>query len=92
MGRDDLCLERPAEHDIQHRGAQWTPTVVFASQDATSEFLETFRRAARIANRAFQLMVGPTYGVLWIDNYALSMRPRNATNSTTRFGRHRGSL
>ncbi|MFZ0683119.1 MAG: FAD-dependent oxidoreductase, partial [Candidatus Cybelea sp.] len=52
-------------------GAQWTPTVVFASQDATSEFLETFRRAARIANRAFQLMAGPTYGVLWIDNYAL---------------------
>jgi glycine/D-amino acid oxidase-like deaminating enzyme len=36
-----------------------------------SEFLETFRRAARIANRAFQLMAGPTYGVLWIDNYAL---------------------
>jgi D-amino-acid oxidase len=52
-------------------GAQWTPTVVFAAQDATSEFLETFRRAARIANRAFQLMTGPTYGVLWIDNYAL---------------------
>jgi glycine/D-amino acid oxidase-like deaminating enzyme len=52
-------------------GAQWTPTVVFAAQEATSEFLETFRRAARIANRAFQLMTGPTYGVLWIDNYAL---------------------
>ena len=52
-------------------GAQWTPTVVFAAQAATSGFLETFRRAAAIANRAFQLMAGPTYGVLWIDNYDL---------------------
>jgi glycine/D-amino acid oxidase-like deaminating enzyme len=52
-------------------GAQWTPTVVFAAQEATSAFLETFRRAASIANRAFQLMAGSTYGVLWIDNYSL---------------------
>ena len=56
-------------------GAQWTPTVVFAAQDATSEFLETFRRAAAIANRVFQLMAGPTYGVLWIDNYDLKRSP-----------------
>ncbi|MBV8117517.1 MAG: FAD-dependent oxidoreductase [Candidatus Eremiobacteraeota bacterium] len=52
-------------------GAQWTPTTVFASDRATPAFLETFRQAARVANRAFQLMVGPTYGVRWIDNYAL---------------------
>lgn len=52
-------------------GAQWTPTTVFSSGAATPEFLDTFRNAARIADRAFQLMVGPTYGVRWIDNYAL---------------------
>jgi D-amino-acid oxidase len=56
-------------------GAQWTPTVVFGSQAATNAFLAIFRRAARIANRAFQLMVGPTYGVRWIDNYALKREP-----------------
>ncbi len=52
-------------------GAQWTPTTVFAWENATPAFLDTFRDAARIANRAFQLMVGPTYGVRWIDNYVL---------------------
>ncbi len=52
-------------------GAQWTPTTVFASDAASTEFLETFRRASQTANRAFQLMVGPAYGVRWIDTYAL---------------------
>ena len=52
-------------------GAQWTPTTVFASDSATPAFLETFRTAAHIANRQFQLMVGATYGVRWVDNYAL---------------------
>lgn len=60
-------------------GAQWTPTVVFSSDRTTPAFMETFRMAARIANRAFQLMVGPTYGVRWIDNYALK---RNAEAPT----------
>jgi D-amino-acid oxidase len=52
-------------------GAQWTPTAVFAGKAVTPAFLETFRKAARIADRAFQLMVGPAYGVRWIDNYDL---------------------
>ncbi len=52
-------------------GAQWTPTTVFSEDAVTPSFLETFRKAARIANRQFQLMVGSTYGVLWIDNYSL---------------------
>jgi len=60
-------------------GAQWTPTVVFDDGAATPAFLETFRKAARIANRALQLMVGPEYGILWIDNYALK---RDAQSST----------
>jgi glycine/D-amino acid oxidase-like deaminating enzyme len=52
-------------------GAQWTPTTVFVPSDVTPAFLDTFRKAAHIANRAFQLMVGDTYGVRWLDNYAL---------------------
>lgn len=52
-------------------GAQWTPTSVFLAQAVTPAFLAIFREASRIANRAFQLMVGPAYGVRWIDNYDL---------------------
>jgi D-amino-acid oxidase len=60
-------------------GAQWTPTTVFAGDAPAPAFLEVFRKASRIANRAFQLMVGPLYGVRWIDNYGLKY---NATSNT----------
>jgi D-amino-acid oxidase len=56
-------------------GAQWTPTTVFAMSQATPAFLDTFRKAARIANRTFQLMAGDNYGVRWIDNYVLKQDP-----------------
>jgi D-amino-acid oxidase len=52
-------------------GAQWTPTTVFDDSAASPQFLETFRTAAHIANRRFQLMVGDAYGVRWLSNYAL---------------------
>jgi D-amino-acid oxidase len=60
-------------------GAQWTPTTVFAGENPPPALLEVFRNAARIANRAFQLMVGPTYGVLWIDNYGLKYEAKSNT-------------
>ena len=56
-------------------GAQWTPTTVFALPQVTPAFLDTFRKASRIANRTFQLMAGDTYGVRWIDNYVLKQDP-----------------
>ncbi len=59
-------------------GAQWTPTSVFSAHAVTPAFLATYREASRIADRAFQLMVGPTYGVRWIDNYDLK-RDANST-------------
>lgn len=52
-------------------GAQWSPVSVFAASAVTPAFMDQFRSAARIANRAFQLMVGSTYGVRWLDNYEL---------------------
>jgi len=52
-------------------GAQWTPTTVFDESAVTPEFRTTFSDAAHLANRAFQLMIGPEYGVRWIRNYAL---------------------
>jgi len=50
-------------------GAWWSPTSVF--ENATSKFNEQFRQAARISNRAFQLLVGAEYGVRWIDSFEL---------------------
>ena len=50
-------------------GASWAPTSVF--EDATSKFNEQFRQACRISNKAFQLLVGPEYGVRWIDTFEL---------------------
>ena len=48
-------------------GAHWSPTTVF--ETTTPKFNEQFRRASRISNRAFQLLVGPEYGVRWIDTF-----------------------
>src|SRR6185436_15028731 len=51
-------------------GAWWSPTSVF--ETTTPKFNEQFRQAARISNRAFQLLVGAEYGVRWIDTFELS--------------------
>ena len=50
-------------------GAWWSPTSVF--ETATPKFNEQFRGASRISNKAFQLLVGPEYGVRWIDTFEL---------------------
>lgn len=51
-------------------GASWAPTSVF--ETTTPKFNEQFRQACRISNRAFQLLVGPEYGVRWIETFELS--------------------
>jgi glycine/D-amino acid oxidase-like deaminating enzyme len=51
-------------------GAWWSPTSVY--EESTAKFNEQFRRASQISNRAFQLLVGPEYGVRWIDSFELS--------------------
>jgi glycine/D-amino acid oxidase-like deaminating enzyme len=50
-------------------GAWWSPTSVY--ETTTPKFDEQFHQACRIANRAFQLLVGPEYGVRWIDTFEL---------------------
>ncbi len=50
-------------------GAWWSPTSVY--ENYTSNFKARFREAARISNRAFQLLVGAEYGVRWIDSFEL---------------------
>lgn len=65
------AAELPPQTTSNIAGAQWTPVSLFLRDRVTPTFMETFRKAARIANRRFQLMVGPTYGVRWLDNYVL---------------------
>ncbi len=50
-------------------GALWYPTSLFDSQSVSARFMDQFRRASFISNRAFQELVGPEYGVRWIDTY-----------------------
>lgn len=51
-------------------GASWAPTSVY--EDETPKFMEQFRQACKISNRAFQLLVGPEYGVRWMDTFELT--------------------
>lgn len=52
-------------------GAWWSPTSVYEAPAATTRFIEQFRSACKISNRAFQLLVGTEYGVRWIDTFEL---------------------
>jgi D-amino-acid oxidase len=45
----------------------WSPVSLFEEDAVTAKWTEQFRAAARISNRAYQLLVGPEYGVRWLD-------------------------
>ena len=49
----------------------WSPVSLFDTEAASTKFVEQMRAAARISNRAFQLLVGPEYGVQWLDIFTL---------------------
>ena len=61
----------PPETTSNIAGASWSPTTVFEPDQISAKFTEQFRRACQISNRAFQLLVGPEYGVRWIETYEL---------------------
>jgi glycine/D-amino acid oxidase-like deaminating enzyme len=52
-------------------GASWGPTSVYEDDMVDAKFNDQFRRACQISNRAIQLLVGPEYGVRWIEMYEL---------------------
>ena len=56
-------------------GGQWSPFTVYDNDSATPAFRQQLERAARLANRYFQNLVGDTYGVRWIENYVLRDAP-----------------
>ncbi|HKP68633.1 MAG TPA: FAD-dependent oxidoreductase [Pyrinomonadaceae bacterium] len=49
----------------------WSPVSLFDSTAASNKFVEQMRSAARVSNRAFQLLVGEEYGVRWLDIFTL---------------------
>jgi glycine/D-amino acid oxidase-like deaminating enzyme len=59
-------------------GGFWYPTSVFDTDKATPKFLEQFNSACRVAQRAFQLLAGPEYGVHWIETYQFLNGPEAA--------------
>jgi glycine/D-amino acid oxidase-like deaminating enzyme len=52
-------------------GGFWSPTSIYEPEVASTRFIEQFRFACRISNRAFQTLAGPDYGVSWMDTYEL---------------------
>lgn len=52
-------------------GASWAPTSVYEDDQVDANWEDQFRRACQISNRAFQLLVGPEYGVRWMDTFEL---------------------
>jgi D-amino-acid oxidase len=63
--------EMPPETTSNVAGGLWLPTSSYNPQRVGQPFLEQFRRAAQISNRAFQNLVGEVYGVRWIETYIL---------------------
>ena len=56
-------------------GAQWFPVYVFQRSHQTPKFMTQFVEASDIANRRFQLMVGPRYSIRWLPNYLMDTQP-----------------
>jgi D-amino-acid oxidase len=61
----------PPETTSNIAGGFWSPTSVFDPEHATAKFTEQFRTACRLSNRAFQNLVGPEYGVRWMETFEL---------------------
>ncbi len=56
-------------------GAQWSPAYVFGRDQIAPGFMPQFVEACHIANRRFQLMVGPRYGIRWLPNFWMDTEP-----------------
>lgn len=61
----------PPETTSNIAGGFWSPVSVYDPPAASTKFLEQFRLACRISNKAFQTLAGPDYGVRWMDTYEL---------------------
>jgi len=55
-------------------GGQWSPLAAYAPEGGPA-YLAQYEAAARFANKYFQELNLPRYGIRWIPNYILSERP-----------------
>jgi D-amino-acid oxidase len=62
----------PPETTSNISGASWFPSSVVEERRRTPAFDAQFERAARIAHRQYQLLIGDEYGVHWREQYNLS--------------------
>ena len=62
----------PPETTSNIAGASWFPSSVIDAGRRTAAWDAQFERAARIAHRQYQLLIGDEYGVHWREQYALS--------------------
>lgn len=62
----------PPETTSNIAGASWFPSSVINHDRRTPSFDAQFERAARIAHRQYQLLIGDEYGVHWREQYILS--------------------
>jgi glycine/D-amino acid oxidase-like deaminating enzyme len=69
---------QPPETTSNVAGALWLPTSSFNPQKVNAAFVERFKLACRISNRAFQNLVGNEYGVRWIESFQLKDEPQNS--------------
>jgi len=56
-------------------GAQWSPAYVFHRDHLAPGFMPRFVEACHIANRRYQVMVGPRYGIRWLPNFWMGDEP-----------------
>ena len=62
----------PPETTSNISGASWFPSSVINEARRTPAFDAQFERAARVAHRQYQLLIGDEYGVHWREQYFLS--------------------
>ena len=65
------AMKLPPDTTSNVAGAWWYPSSSFDEESATPKFNQQFALACRISHRAFQTLVGPEYGVRWVETYEL---------------------
>lgn len=70
--------EMPPETTSNVAGALWLPTSSYHPQRVSAAWLEQFRAACDVSNRAFQLMAGTEYGVRWMETFSIHTTEESA--------------
>jgi D-amino-acid oxidase len=70
----------PPETTSNIAAGYWSPVSLFDQDAVSTKWTEQFRAAARISNRAYQLLVGPEYGVRWLDIFTFHRNEANLQN------------